>query len=135
MAYDSNIPKFNDEMQKAVNKALFEVGTMIKSSAKQNAPHDMGQLRNSIKFRTTGQGDVTNVTIGSTLEYAVYQEFGTGEFAENGVGRKGGWVYTNGKGVTKFTLGNKPTKFMRKAFRENKQRIQAKLEETLRGLE
>ena len=134
MVYESSIPKFNDDMQKAVNKAMYEVGTIIKSSAIQNAPQDMGQLRNSIRFRMTGKGDATNVTIGSTLEYAVYQEFGTGEFAENGAGRKGGWVYTDGAGKTRFTLGNKPTKFMRKSFRENKQRVQAKITDVLKEL-
>lgn len=135
MAYESNIPEFSDKMQQVIDKGLTEVGIIIKSAAKTTAPHDQGQLKNSIKYQLTKHGDATNVTIGSNLEYAVYQEFGTGEFAENGAGRKGGWAYTDGKGVTRFTLGNKPTKFMRKAFRENKQRVQAKLEETLRGLE
>ncbi|MHD0286849.1 HK97-gp10 family putative phage morphogenesis protein [Weissella tructae] len=135
MAYKSNIPKFNDQLQKQVNKTMFEVGATVKASAVKNAPNDQGGLRRSIKYRTTGTGDETKVTVGSNLEYATYQEFGTGEFAENGKGRKGGWAYKDPKtGKRIFTLGNKPTKFLRRAFRDNKQRVETKIANDLRGL-
>lgn len=140
MAYKSNIPQFNARMQKQVDKSLTEVGILVTTKAKTNATKNpkvgTGQLRNSIKYQLSGSGNETNVKIGSNLEYATYQEFGTGEFAENGKGRKGGWSYTDPKtGKRVFTKGNKPTKFLRRAFRDNKSQIETIITESLRGLE
>ncbi|AIM63067.1 HK97-gp10 family putative phage morphogenesis protein [Weissella ceti] len=161
MAYKSNIPKFNDQLQKQVDKTMFEVGGIVQRSAVKNSPHDQGGLRRSIKHRTTGTGDETKVTVGTNLPYATYHEFGTGEFAENGKGRKGWWVYVKGgtgagsssgktytfeeakrilammksKGLdAHMTNGVKPSKFLRRAFRENKRSVETKIANDLRGL-
>ncbi len=50
-------------------------------------------------------------------------EFGTGEFAENGSGRKGGWFFQSSDGKWHFTKGQRPQKFLRNAFRQNKNNI------------
>lgn len=48
----------------------------------------------------------------------------TGEFAENGAGRKGGWVYKDSSGQWFFTWGQEPQPFLRPAFRRNKKEIE-----------
>ena len=74
----------------AVEKALYTVGLEVEKYAKALAPVDTGRLRNSINFAThdfagTGAGtdkphgnpDKGLVCIGTNVEYAPYQEFGT----------------------------------------------------------
>ncbi len=48
----------------------------------------------------------------------------TGEYAENGAGRKGGWVYKDSSGQWFFTWGQEPQPFLRPAFRRNKKEIE-----------
>ena len=108
-----------------------------------------GQLRDSIDYKVEEQGSKIIGGLGSPLEHAIYNEFGTGEFAENGKGRKGYWVYVKGsngkikakdpnkrytlaqaKFVVKlmrekgldayYTKGMKPKKFMRNGFKNSK---------------
>ena len=54
----------------AVRKAAFD----IEAHAKQNAPYDTGNLRNSIQAQP--EGDLTWV-VGTSVHYAAYQEYGT----------------------------------------------------------
>jgi hypothetical protein len=59
--------------------------------------------------------------IGPETEYAPYLEYGTGEFAEKGDGRKGGWVYPYKDGY-RFTLGMRPQPFIRPSAHGNNYR-------------
>jgi HK97 gp10 family phage protein len=101
--------------------ALEVSGALVEGSAKDIVPVDTGNLKGSIVHKVN-ESDLS-VTIGTNVEYAPYIEFGTGEFAEGGKGRKGGWVYIDEKGNKHFTLGNKPQPFLRPALLENKENI------------
>ena len=48
--------------------------------------------------------------------YAIWEEFGTGEYALHGDGRKGGWFYEDEKGVGHFTHGKQPKRPLHNAF-------------------
>lgn len=61
--------------------------------------------------------------IGPETEYAPYLEYGTGEYAENGQGRKGGWRYKDSKGNWHFTLGGHPQPFVRPAAKKNEKNV------------
>lgn len=74
------------------------------------------------------------VTIGSPLENAIWEEFGTGEYALNGDGRKGGWYYVDEMGNGHFTHGKTPNRALWKAFQTLKPSIQAAMEEKLKGI-
>ena len=64
------------------------------------------------------------MVIGSDLENAIYEEYGTGEYALHGDGRKGGWVYKSDKdGKFYHTLGKTPRQPLTKAFRTNAPKI------------
>lgn len=54
-----------------------------------------------------------SITVTNVAKYAIYTELGTGEFASNGNGRQGGWVYPLGNGEYRFTTGMPPKYFVR----------------------
>lgn len=63
------------ERQKAA--ALEAIGLQAEGYAKLKAPVDTGRLRNSISHAT----DEDSAYIGTNVEYAPYQEFGTSRMA------------------------------------------------------
>lgn len=114
-------------------RALTKAALLIVGKAKANVRSrgGTGELRDKINYQIRDNVAV----VGSPLHYAIYQEFGTGEFAENGAGRKGGWAYKDQEGKWHYTRGVKPQKFLRNAFRDNSARVQAIFAEELgRGL-
>jgi HK97 gp10 family phage protein len=77
-----------------IRKSIFEIGLAVEGQAKLLAPVDKGQLRGSVTTQSRDQGtDVISpaldsdkidkpredleVFVGSALEHAIYQEFGT----------------------------------------------------------
>ena len=95
---------------------------LVKSTAQQLVPVDTANLKNSITDDVREERDEVFGRVSATAEYAAYVEFGTGEFAEDGQGRKGGWVYMGPDGF-RFTLGMKPQPFLRPALLDNEDRI------------
>lgn len=59
---------------------------------------------------------LASMTITNTTSYAIYNELGTGIYAENGQGRQGGWYYPVGDGTYRFTLGMPPKRFVQDSF-------------------
>lgn len=127
----SNEIEFTDN-SKQIKGALYNVSDqaieaamlILQAQIKSNAPVETGELRDSINYRTQRQGETIWGEVGSPLKYAIYVEYGTGEFAENGAGRKGGWAYQDSSGEWFFTWGQSPTKFMRKAFRTKHNQVE-----------
>ena len=124
--------KFIDNSD-AVKKQLLKVSEtameaaclIVEASAKANATvGTSGELRDKIDHRITNKGGIITGQIGSPTDYAPYVEYGTGEFAENGAGRKGGWSYQTPDGEWHHTDGMQPQPFLRPAFRENKANIE-----------
>lgn len=123
--------KWNDKaILAAVRKRLVDkldvAGKLVEDSAKLLVAVDTGNLRDSINHKVNESE--LSCRIGTSVEYAPYLEFGTGEYAENGKGRKGGWFFTGPDGKTWFTKGNKPQPFLRPALLENKDAIKKMLE-------
>lgn len=121
--FTDNSGKTKAELRAAADRTLESALLLLEAQIKANAHVGTGDLRDSIDHSTTRTGDVIWGKVGSTLTYAIYVEFGTGEFAENGAGRKGGWVYKDPSGKFYFTYGMEPQKFMRKAYRTKKEQI------------
>lgn len=65
------------------NRILTKIGELVTTRAKRNCPVDNGQLKNSIYYRV----EEDSVFVGSDIDYAWFQEYGTGVFHidENGV--------------------------------------------------
>lgn len=117
-----------DKMHDQAIAFLEEAKASISSQASRNSPVDTGALRTS--FQTDSFVDEGELTayIGSSLEYAIWQENGTGEYAVNGNGRKGGWAYKDKDGKVHFTRGNKPRRMLYKAFNIKKKAIVSRAE-------
>lgn len=123
--------KWNDKaILAAVRRRLVDklevAGKFVEDSAKLLVAVDTGNLRGSITHKVNEAEP--SCRIGTNVEYAPYLEFGTGEYAEDGKGRKGGWFFTDPEGKTWFTKGNKPQPFLRPALLENKDTIRKMLE-------
>lgn len=120
--YSKEVKKrLNGVSEEAMEAALL----MIEAQAKALSPvGNSGELRDKIDHRVTDKGGNVIGQVGSPLFYAPYVEYGTGEYAENGAGRKGGWNYQDSSGEWFFTWGNEPQPFLRPAFRRNRKQIE-----------
>jgi len=126
----------SDEAKEALKDAtiqwLFQACMLVEGQAVALATVHTARLRNSIDHHVD-EAELTGY-VGTNVEYAVYVEFGTGEFAENGMGRKGGWVYQDPNGEWFFTWGQEPQPYLRPAFRQHKNDIEALAKEIFGGI-
>ena len=72
--FHSNVDEILNMKDDAVERALEAIGQQAEAYAKLKAPVDTGRLRNSI---THEQEDKETEILGTAVEYAPYQEFGT----------------------------------------------------------
>lgn len=112
-----------DAIQQATIRWLFEACIIVQGQAILLAPTQTARLKGSIDYQVD-EGELVGY-VGTNVEYAIYIEFGTGEFAENGRGRKGGWVYQDPSGEWFFTWGQEPQPYLRPAFRQTRKEIES----------
>lgn len=116
---------FSVQVKEAVGEKaaqfLEEAAAKIESAAKRNSRIDTGQLKGSWDHQVNESAQ--EATIGSPLQNAIWEEFGTGEYAAGGDGRKGGWYYIDSEGNGHFTHGKKPNHTLQKAFDSTKAAI------------
>lgn len=113
-----------ERMSTLIGKILLEVAAELVSQTAQNTKVDSGQTKNSWAADVKEDpGGKSVATIGSPLMNAVYEEFGTGEYALEGNGRKGGWHYVDEKGKGHFTHGKKPRRPFWNAYTTLKPRL------------
>lgn len=115
-----------------INGVLEECAGEVESQVKRNTRVDTGKTKNSFRHHVDDQKHVA--TIGSSDENAIWEEFGTGEYALQGNGRKGGWAYKDAKGDWHYTTGKKPSRAFYKAFTSLKNKIITKIQNSLKGL-
>ena len=132
MQFVDNSEAVKRELERAAIRGLIKASLLVEGQAVLLAPVDKGGLRDSIGYKVDESELVAY--IGTNCEYAIYVEFGTGEFAENGNGRKGGWVYKTPNGEVRFTYGMPPQPYLRPAFRKNQKAIRDILADCLREL-
>lgn len=121
--FKSNARRVKEEMEQASLAGIDAALLIIQSAVKSGAPVMSGQLRDSINKKIQHLGARIEGQVGTPLMHGIYVEFGTGEFAENGNGRKGGWFYQDSSGEWFFTWGQEPDPFMRKGFRQSKKQV------------
>ena len=116
--------KICSSFDKKANAFLLEIKDSVANQASLNSPVDTGELSRS--FLTDSFIDKKEKTayIGSSLKYSIWQEFGTGEYALEGNGRKGSWVYKSIKnGKFYRTKGVKPQRMLYRALLTKKPMI------------
>lgn len=115
-------------------RALEEAAGELESQVKRNTAVDTGQTKNSWTHTVKSSGDEHTATVGSPLENAIWEEFGTGEYALNGNGRKGGWAYKDRKtGKTIWTHGKHPRRPFFKAYTALKNRLIKHIQDVFKG--
>ena len=115
-----------------LRQEMSDIAKFVEGDARERAPKDTGRLKGSIESGIKESIGTIEATVFTPVEYAPYQEFGTGLFAVAGDGRKTGWAYEDPKtGETVFTRGNRPHPFMGPALRENKDVIMQVIKEGL----
>lgn len=115
-----------------INIALEECAGELEAQAKRNTRVDTGKTKNS--WRHVVDDAEHKAMVGSSDENAIWEEFGTGEHALNGDGRKGGWSYKDEEGKWHHTMGKKPSRALWNAFNSLKSKIMKHLADTLKGL-
>ena len=135
IVFKDNSVKVINRLEKAAIAFLYEAKTSIASQASKNCAVDTGDLKKSFQTDSIVVEKEMTAYIGSSLEYAIYQEYGTGEYALKGNGRKGGWVYKSKKdGKYRFTHGNKPRRMLYHAFETKKETVKQKGREIFKGV-
>ena len=112
---------------------LEEVAGELESQVKRNTAVDTGQTKNSWTHNVKSSGDECTATVGSSLQNAIWEEFGTGDHALNGNGRKGGWFYVDERGKGHFTHGKKPRRPLFKAYTSMKNKIIRHIQDRFKG--
>lgn len=115
-----------------INAVLEECAGELEAQVKRNSRVDTGKTKNS--FQHTVDDASHTAYIGSNYENAIWEEFGTGEHALKGDGRKGGWAYKDAKDDWHFTYGKKPSRAFWNAYTSLKSKIIARIQNSLKGL-
>lgn len=110
-----------EALNSGVGTGLRLAAVEIASKAARLSRVRSGQLKGSWTY-LVDEGART-ATIGSPLQNAIWEEYGTGEYAAGGDGRKGGWVYRDAAGDWHFTFGKKPNHTLQRAFGSTKGKI------------
>lgn len=105
--YTNNSVQVTAALKNAVKKWLYEAGGELQARIIRNSRTRTGQTKGSYQYHVDEENGVC--TVGSALENAVWEEFGTGEYAVNNDGRKNGWWIKvgNGRGEIPLSVVNK----------------------------
>lgn len=149
--------KFEDysiQCKATINSAtknwLTECSSEVVSQASRQSRRDLGQLQGSWNYKVSESNDSLESQVGSPLENALWEEFGTGQYAANG-GRQGGWYIHESKLTPKakskmkkvrgkngqifyYTKGKYPQHTLQKIFDTNREKFKARLESILKGM-
>lgn len=130
--FEDNTIQVQNAIDSKICAVLEECAGELESQAKRNSRVDTGKTKNSFQHKVV-DSELT-AYIGSNYENAIWEEFGTGEFALQGNGRKGGWAYKDAKGDWHKTMGKKPSRAFWKAFISLKDKIINRIQNSLKGL-
>jgi hypothetical protein len=122
--FESNSVVVHRTMCNKVEALLLEVSAEIVSQTARNTKVKTGQTKGSWAANLTNDGKEYTANIGSDYENAIWEEFGTGEYALKGDGRKGGWAYEDpDTGETVWTHGKRARRPFWNAYIKLKNKI------------
>lgn len=132
VTFKDNTLEITEMLEKEAIAFLHEAGGELLTQVRRNTRVDTGQLKNSWKLVVDEKNLIA--IVGSPLENAIWEEFGTGEFALNGNGRKKiPWKYQDVRGKWHTTTGKKPSRALFKAFNTTKPKIIRRLNSIGKG--
>lgn len=128
--FEDNSMIVKDKLDELCKAWLYEAAGELTAQVQRNSKVDTGQTKGAWKYVVDESAQVA--TIGNPLQNAIWEEFGTGEYALNGDGRKSAWRYQDAKGKWHCTKGKHPRRMLHKAFIALKKPIQKALADKLR---
>ena len=111
---------------------LEESAGELESQAMRNTRVDTGQTKGAWSHKV--EESALQAIVGNPLENAIWEEFGTGEYAVNGNGRKTPWRYQDVRGNWHTTTGKRPSRAFEKARTEAEPKIIQAAKETFGSL-
>ena len=150
--FTENSIGIKEEINQASLNLLDEISKEIKVQIQKNTRIDTGETKRHWEYYINEKKGES--IIGNDLENAIWEEFGTGEFAVNGDGRKTPWyvpvegymgkkkpafngkvkiVYIKNKAYYK-TNGKKPSRALTVTFQKTKQKIKRMAKEKFGGI-
>lgn len=111
--FEDNRVRVMDAISGAVAAFLEETAGELEAEVKRNTRVDTGQLKGSWRH-TVNEADA-EALVGSSLENALWEELGTGEYALNNDGRQSPWRYQDRKGKWHTTTGKRPSRALHSA--------------------
>lgn len=120
--FTDNRIKVEAALDDAVIAFLYEAAGEVEAQTKRAQTRvDTGQTKGAWTHHV--DEDKGEAVIGNPLENAIWEEYGTGEYALKGNGRKKPWVYKDERGDWHTTHGKKPLRPLQKAFYRTKGKI------------
>ena len=119
-------------IRSAAIKWLYEAAGEIQGQTMRNTRVDSGDTKQSWQYKVDEAA--LKATIGSNLQNAIWEEFGTGQYALKGDGRKTPWSYQDKNGRWHTTKGKKPSRAFYKAYTMKKSQVKKAFENSMRGL-
>ncbi len=129
--WEDNTMIVKESLTSAVSAFLSEAGGEIQAQAMRNSRVDTGQTRGSYQYKVEEGSTESTVYVGSDNENAIWEEFGTGEYAIQGGGRKTPWVYKDRKGIWHKTHGKTANRPLYNAFNSVRDKLESMLQSKL----
>ena len=129
--FHDNTIAVTDAIKGAAIAFLKEAAGELQSQTQRNTRVDTGQTKGAWDYKV--DESKLEAIVGNPLENAIWEEMGTGEYAQNGNGRKGGWSYKDDHGDWHHTFGKKPERTFDKAYKGLKPKIIKRAEQVLKG--
>lgn len=130
--FEDNRIKVKGKIREICIAWLHETAGEIKAQVQRKSRVDTGQTKGS--WKDLIDSGKLEAYVGSNLQNTIWEEYGTGQYALNGDGRKTPWRYQDVKGNWHTTRGKKPTRALFKAFRSFSSKAKKNLEQKLKGL-
>lgn len=128
--FENNSVEVKEALSSAIIAWLHEAAGELEAQVKRNTPVDTGQLKGSWDYKV--QEHKGEAVIGSPLENSIWNEFGTGQYALHGDGRKTPWHYQDLKGNWHTTRGKRPIRSLFYAFERAKPKLKSLLAQKLK---
>lgn len=105
--FTNNSIRVKEAMQEACVAYLHEAAGEIQTQAAQNMPPGQWYAQQKAKWDYVVDENKLEATVGNPMQQSLWTEFGTGEYALHGDGRKGYWVYVKGSDGFATSTGGK----------------------------
>lgn len=127
---------FTDEVKKEMRKAaeawLEEAAGEVESAVKRESRRNTGKTAGS--FRHIVDGAELEATIGSDYQNAIWEEYGTGIYAEKGGRSQVPWTYKAPDGNFYRTSGKRPSRAFRNSYKKLKPKLIKAAQSRFKGL-